>query len=201
MVIPISVPDRFKGKTFESYEIKNNSQKIVVEKAKEFLKSPENTGLIFIGKCGTGKTHLAMAIRNEFHKEHYESVYYDRPIPTVIFKSMFHIMQSIKETWNNKRIEEKTVLRDYYTTKLLIIEEVGVQFNTDTEKVYLDDIINVRYENIKPTIMISNLNLENLTAYVGDRIIDRFREGGDLLVFDWDSYRKENRGKSDEMSL
>ncbi|EIG27035.1 hypothetical protein HMPREF1054_2009, partial [Haemophilus paraphrohaemolyticus HK411] len=51
--------------------------------------------------------------------------------------------------------------------------------------------INERYEAMKPTILISNLSQQELGAYVGERIVDRMREGGGAMIaFDWESYRK-----------
>ena len=52
------------------------------------------------------------------------------------------------------------------------------------------DVINERYENLRPTIILSNLTTEEIRAYLGDRVYDRLREnGGKAFVFDWDSYR------------
>ncbi|KAA6208087.1 ATP-binding protein, partial [Avibacterium paragallinarum] len=43
----------------------------------------------------------------------------------------------------------------------------------------------------KPTILISNLSEDELSRYVGERIIDRMREGkGAVINFDWESYRQ-----------
>ena len=42
-----------------------------------------------------------------------------------------------------------------------------------------------------PTIVISNIGINELGRYLGDRGVDRLREnGGGVLVFDWESYRK-----------
>lgn len=81
---------------------------------------------------------------------------------------------------------------EIYTDKdLLIIDEVGVQFGSESEKIILFEIINERYEQMKPTILISNLSEDELSRYVGERIIDRMREGkGAVINFDWESYRK-----------
>ena len=44
---------------------------------------------------------------------------------------------------------------------------------------------------MRPTILISNLTEEELGKYIGDRIIDRMKEGqGAVIKFDWESYRK-----------
>jgi DNA replication protein DnaC len=52
------------------------------------------------------------------------------------------------------------------------------------------DIINTRYDNLKPTLMISNLSLENIKKTLGEQVVDRLREdGGKVLTFDFESQR------------
>lgn len=73
---------------------------------------------------------------------------------------------------------------------MLILDEVGVQFGSESEKIILFEILNERYLNMKPTILISNLNPAALQEYVGERVMDRMREnGGIILKFDWKSHR------------
>ncbi len=64
-----------------------------------------------------------------------------------------------------------------------------MQFGSEAEKLILFEIINTRYEKMKPTILISNLPLEELSAFIGERVIDRMSDGGCTLAFTWDSYR------------
>ncbi|MNR19187.1 DNA replication protein DnaC [compost metagenome] len=56
-------------------------------------------------------------------------------------------------------------------------------------------MINGRYEQNKPTVIISNLDPKDLPKAIGDRSNDRLREGGAVcLVFNWMSERpKVNR--------
>ena len=78
----------------------------------------------------------------------------------------------------------------YSKYELLVLDEIGVQFGSDAEKLIMFDIINERYEAMRPTILISNLALSGLSEFVGDRIVDRMKEnGGKLMVFDWESHR------------
>ena len=52
------------------------------------------------------------------------------------------------------------------------------------------DIIDGRYQEMKPTILISNLAIAGIKDLIGERVIDRLREdGGKLVSFDWPSYR------------
>ena len=73
---------------------------------------------------------------------------------------------------------------------LLILDEVGVQFGTETEKNLLFDVLNERYEKRKSTLLLSNLPLNEVRAYLGERVFDRMREdGGDVVTFGWESQR------------
>lgn len=40
------------------------------------------------------------------------------------------------------------------------------------------EIINTRYERMRPTILISNQSKEELSAFIGERVIDRMNDGG-----------------------
>ncbi len=138
--------------------------------------------LVFCGKPGTGKTHLACSIGMVLLGQGYR----------VRYKNIFNLMADIKATYAKK--SEKTeagVINSYIGLDLLIIDEVGVQYGSDAEKILFYQIINGRYEEVKPTILISNLPENELTEFIGERCIDRMREGGGAVVpFTWDSYRK-----------
>ena len=53
------------------------------------------------------------------------------------------------------------------------------------------DVLNTRYENRKPSILLSNIPKEQLSDYLGERVTDRLRENkGKVIGFDWESYRR-----------
>jgi DNA replication protein DnaC len=73
---------------------------------------------------------------------------------------------------------------------LLILDEVGVQFGSETEKQILFSLLNGRYKAMLPTLLISNLTRDELAVCIGTRNLDRLQEGaGTFISFDWDSYR------------
>lgn len=74
---------------------------------------------------------------------------------------------------------------------LLIVDEIGRQFGTDTERMILFEIINERYEQRKPIIAITNLDGPNLSEFVGAAALDRLKENGEAVCFDWRSMRSE----------
>ena len=85
---------------------------------------------------------------------------------------------------------EDDAIAELVKPRLLILDEVGADYGTEHSKTILFDIINKRYENIKPTIVLTNLDAAALREYFGERIVDRLREGGGKLVtFTWVSHR------------
>ena len=77
---------------------------------------------------------------------------------------------------------------------LLIIDEVGAQAGTDSERGHLLEVIDLRYQAELPTIVISNCGRDGLTHSLGERAVDRLRDHGGLLcVFDWPRYRKKEK--------
>ena len=136
--------------------------------------------IVMCGHTGTGKTMLGCAVARHVALEHGQRVRYT---------TAYHIVQSIKETYGSNA-NERDVVCGYVDPSLLIVDEIGVQFGTDTEKLLLFEVLNGRYEAVKPTIVISNLELAEIGKYLGDRVMDRLREaGGAVLVFDWQSHR------------
>ena len=141
-------------------------------------------GLVMCGKPGTGKNHLALAIARHAITEHQSSA---------VFTTALKIAREYKSTWSkgSSRTEDE-VIRYFTKPDLLIIDEVGVQFGSDAEKLIMFEIINTRYERMKPTILISNQTREELSAFIGERVLDRMSDGGGCtLSFTWDSYRSK----------
>ena len=110
-----------------------------------------------------------------------------------VFTSVINAIRRVKDTYRRDSGQsEAQVVAGFIRPDLLILDEVGVQFGSETEKMILFEIINGRYEQLKPTIVISNLAKDALTDYLGERVVDRLREGGGrMLIFDWPSYRRQ----------
>jgi len=186
------IPERFKDKTLESFIAETPEQKRVLEIAKEYAENFSEvlrTGrcLIFTGRPGTGKTHLAIGIALHVMKEN----------RTVLFTTTMRALRRIKDTWSNCSTEtESQAVATFTTPDLLILDEVGVQSGSEFEKNIIFDIMNERYENCRPTIVLSNLTKDELIAFLGERVFDRLREdGGKVVGFTWESYRGKKKAK------
>lgn len=188
MLSNAKIPPRFSDATLANFVAHCDGAKhaLVVAKdyADNFIETALESGtcLIFCGGVGAGKTHMAVGIAHAVIDQ-------DK---SVLFTSVINAVRAVKETYTrNLDKTEAEVIKSFISPALLILDEVGVQFGSDTEKMILFEIVNGRYERYLPTILISNLAKDALEQFIGERAIDRLREGGGkLVVFDWQSYRK-----------
>ena len=178
-----NIPKRFKNKRLSDFRIEEPGQQEVLNAANCFLENGEgSTGLLFLGGVGTGKTHLACAVLRCWIERSRSG----------LFKDCFDLLREIKATWDKTAVEsEQGVLSQFSRVSLLVVDEVGVQFASQTERLLLTRLINRRYGAMRPTILVSNLPLSEFEEVVGERVVDRFREGGKVLVFDWESQRSK----------
>ncbi len=127
----------------------------------------DSVNLYFCGRTGLGKTHLSLAIANEVMKKGYN----------VVYGSVINFL--------NKLEREKFGRADSFETEdilidadLLILDDLGAEFSTAVATSSLYNIINSRIARGVPTIISSNLNLEEIkTRYpesVASRIIGNY---------------------------
>jgi DNA replication protein DnaC len=181
------IPKRFLKKMLWNYKPDSDGSKKALRVCNKYSENFDDRfenggGLVMCGCPGTGKTHLAIGIGLEAIADGY----------TMEYDSAINIIRAVRESYKKGAEHTETeVINHFVNVDLLIVDEVGVQYGTDSEKIILFDVINGRYNQVKPTIIISNLSLIDLGGFVGDRVIDRMKEGGGaVLSFDWSSYRK-----------
>lgn len=181
------IPDRFSGKTLESYVADTPEKNRALSFAQQYVGDFESvlkTGrsAIFLGKPGTGKSHIACAIGQAVIRVNSASV---------LFITVMRAIRGIKDTWaKGSEVSESEAIGALVSPDLLILDEVGIQFGSDFERNVLFDVLNERYEKRRPTIFLSNLNKDELVLFLGERVMDRIREdGGKIIPFSWESYR------------
>lgn len=177
---------RFAHCTFESYLHTSRKQQLALSICHDYAKNfKDNLGkgkcLVFQGSVGTGKTHLACSIARYISQNGYSS----------LLVTVFELIGRIRAAWNRNSIESETeIIAGFAEVDLLILDEVGIQYGTESEKITLFQVIDARYRAMKPTIIISNLQVNEVQEYLGKRAYDRLREnGGSLVTFEWASYR------------
>lgn len=168
-------------KTFDDYICTNEGQTKAKSDCVRYVESfPTDKSMIMVGGVGTGKTLLASAILDSLVDK------YRCEIIKVI-----ELVRCLKATWSkDSEVTEEKLISHFVNLDLLILDEVGSQFGSDTEKLFIFDIIDGRYQDMKPTILISNLDINGIKEVIGERCVDRLREGGgSMIAFDWKSSR------------
>lgn len=146
------IPERYHNSTFENFNA--NTQEL--EKAVEILKNKAWESNIYLsGKAGTGKTHLAMCLKRE------EATYF----------KLSEIFRKVRLDFNC----EQSFINHLGSVKLLIIDEIGRQNYSVFEKNLFFEIIDERWLNKKPTLLISNLTGNEFAEEYGKAILDRLR--------------------------
>ena len=175
------IAPRFQDATLENFKMIGQGQGKALVASQWLLDNLDSgtPGLIFIGKNGTGKNHLASGIVRKAVQEHGK---------TALITKVRRLDRTIKEAWRKDGLESEAI-KSFSAPDLLVIDEVGLQRGSETEILHLAEIIDDRYEAKKPTILCGNVSWPELQALIGDRAADRFREGGKIVVFDWESYR------------
>ncbi|WP_237577304.1 MULTISPECIES: ATP-binding protein [Mycetohabitans] len=196
------IPERFQNRSLKSFVAEHPGQKRALAFATSYADGFDDvlkTGhsAVFVGKPGTGKTHLSVGIGLRImHRDN----------RTVLFTSVLRAIRRVKESWRrNSQESESDAITHFVQPDLLIFDEVGQQFGSDTEKLILFDILNERYEKRRPTLLLANVPLEDyrrkddppdlplrpgVISYLGERLIDRLREdGGKIVPFDFESMR------------
>ncbi|NIG74691.1 ATP-binding protein [Klebsiella sp. Ap-873] len=186
---------RFDSSEFENYLPVNQEAAKNLSDCQRYADNWSNilaagTGLVMTGSCGTGKNHLAVSMVKDIIRNH---------LARVEITDVMRLTRAVKSTWrNNSSHTEDEVIGHYASLDLLIIDEVGVQFGSQSESVILQEIINARYESVLPTILISNLTYDQLSDAIGERAVDRITNGGrNRLAFNWESYRSKTGSKAE----
>lgn len=184
-----AIPARFIDKEFDDYRAESDRQKRALSVCREYAENfrdhdRDGRCLMLMGKPGTGKTHLAAAIGNHLVRN---TDY------LAIFRTVSGVMQDIKSSFDSQTAyTEADIMRLLTGADLLILDEVGATKANEFEMATVFAVINGRYEDKRPTLIVSNLAPKELAAAIGERCVDRLREGGGIAVgFDWESKRGE----------
>ena len=120
--------------------------------------------ILMRGNTGLGKTHLSLAIAREVIENGFGVIYCSTPeILSKLEKERFG------KSYENSEDSEETLKE----CDLLILDDVGSEFQTSFTKNIIYNIINFRISHQKPTIISTNLELEELETIYSQRLVSR----------------------------
>lgn len=187
------IKKRYLSRSFENF-IVNDVNRKAYEIAKSYVDNwqenkDKGEGLYFEGTCGTGKTHLAVAIAMKL---------INQGVP-VICKTSIDLLASIKQSYErDSTVNEEDVIEAYNTVDLLVIDDLGKERATEWSVPILYRIINDRYENMLPTVITTNYNTDDLIDKLNasndnekaEAIISRFKGSASCVTMAWEDYRR-----------
>lgn len=184
------IPLRYQHKQWADFTVEHEDQRkiktIMHRYAKTFKdRMVQGNNVIFTGNCGTGKTFLSTIVCQHLIQAGFSCAYE----PTLDF------LRSLQEKKFTAPGVFNNAMASYQSISFLIIDEVteGGGKNrslTDWETELLFKLINLRYQQQRCTLVISNRNREDLRKCLGEPIYDRLSDKGIPLVFNWKSYRQ-----------
>jgi DNA replication protein DnaC len=183
-----AIPARFQGKTLDNFNADSEPQKYALTVARDYLENfsthaKKGEGLILSGMPGTGKSHLAGGILQGL-----------LPKQVGLYTTCMNIIRAVRGTWRkDSERSESEVLRLYRSVPLLVVDEIGVQYGTDGEQTILFDVLDGRYREMQPTILLTNQDRAGFKQFIGERAYDRLTETSRWIPFDWPSYRLQAR--------
>lgn len=155
--------------------------------AKEFetVSKTSRNGLFITGVCGVGKSHLAFSIANYLIKRGH----------SVIAMTMIDLLLKIKSSFNGGKQTEEEILKIYDDCDLLIIDDLGKEKPTEWALQMIYSIIDRRYNSLKPIVITTNFNAEELIKRLGDTsiahaIVDRLFEICEYVSIEGESFRR-----------
>ena len=206
------IPERHRECTLENFSTKsggvNRSLSEARLKATGFVRAyPAETmgnGLLFVGPCGVGKTHLAVGILHALITE--------RGVAGR-FVDCKELLKEIQNSYsaNNERTERQ-VLRPALEAEVLVLDELGAARRTDWVSDMIEHLLNMRYNDRKTTIITTNLpyasagvpgsgakdamRQETLGDRIGERMLSRLGEMCVVVEMDGPDYRKSVVGRA-----
>jgi DNA replication protein DnaC len=187
------IPRRYSECSLESYKPArgSGSQLLAFNYAFRLVREyPEvDRGLLLMGSCGVGKTHLSVAILRGLIQKGVPCLFYE-------FGSL---LKEIQNSYNPvSQTSELKVLAPVFDAEVLVLDELGASKPTDWVRDTMMQVINTRYNDKKLTIFTTNYldgrrieRDETLEDRIGVRLRSRLFEMCKTVSLEGEDYRKK----------
>ena len=163
---------RFNQFRFDYYDSENGdeSHREVARRAlgaaedfvKEYKLNANSPGLMFTGPVGSGKTFLAASIANELMAAQFQ----------ILFIVVPDLLDELRASYKSEK-NELDLLDAARTVPVLILDDMGAHNYSDWSRNRIYSIINYRLNEWLPTIITTNLSLDEMEEYLGLRTTSR----------------------------
>ena len=151
--------------TFENAD--EYTDKNILRKARNYVNHFEemrknNIGLFLYGNIGSGKTYIACSIANAIINKYSYSVK---------MRNLSQILNDLQKGGFN--LDRNEYIENITSPALLILDDFGIERNTEYALEQIYNIINARYLKSKPTIITTNLNFKDIETEQEDIMLGR----------------------------
>ena len=161
--------DSFRFDYYES-ETGDGSHREVAQRAlsaardfvEEYKQSAHSLGLMFSGPVGSGKTFLAASIANELMEAQFQ----------VLFIVVPDLLDELRASYKSE-VSELDLLDLARTIPVLVLDDLGAHNYSDWTRNRIYSIINYRLNEWLPTIITTNLSLDEMEDLLGARTTSR----------------------------
>lgn len=149
--------------------------------------TPSSESILIFGNTGLGKTHISLAIANEVLQKGY----------SVIYDSIINILRDVeKEHFSHEKSSE---MLDLITdTDLLILDDLGTEFESKFYNSAIYNIINSRLIKEKPTIINTNMDFSAISGRYGGKVASRITTIYTCLEFKGDDVRLQMKYRNSQ---
>lgn len=186
------VSDDLINAKISSYKPNHKTQKQAKDMAIRFIKTfDRRKSIIFSGKPGNGKSHLAYAITKALRNQNYKTWFIKTRDLLSLFKNTY------KE---NAQFTEERLFDLIKSVDLLVLDDVGseyVKLNESSHETWASDILyqilDLRLnKSIVCTTNYTETGLQKKYGYNGERIISRMMENAEAIRLQGEDYRRNN---------
>jgi len=129
--------------------------------ARAFAAEPKGW-LVLSGPSGSGKTHLAVAIANHCIESGYPVFYVTAP----------DLLDHLRSTFSpNSEVPYDEFFEQVRNTPLLVLDDLGAQSSTPWAKEKLEQLLNHRFSNQLPTVIVSIVPVDELEERIRTRLM------------------------------
>ncbi|MGZ7030987.1 MAG: ATP-binding protein [Thermoanaerobaculia bacterium] len=181
------IPARYEHCTVETFRAETPTLKNAKRRVEEFIdvwpSTDNGRGLLMMGPCGSGKTHLAVASLIEIIRS-------GKP-GRLLFRNFQDLIQEIQASFESDEVPTKAeLLRPILDADLLVLDELGSQKPTTFVQDILYYVINTRYNDRRATVFTTNYvdrpvdgKEERLELRIGTRLRSRLYEMAQVVDF------------------
>lgn len=150
------VPKLLVKASFENWKARTADDHLVLFRCRDFVQRGKGF-LILQGAVGLGKTHLATSILRAMSRG------------KMITQNRF--LLALRETYRNDKAPNP--IEQCREARLLVLDELGLSLGGRDEFPALYEVLNCRHGEELPTVITTNVPVEEFVETFGDRIADR----------------------------